>query len=62
MARRLGRREIVRIIRKKAREDKKKKEIDEVAWESNTGNIENLAFLRDLEEGRIKGLNGKKIC
>lgn len=56
-----NRRQIIRIIKKKARESGVRADMDEAPWESNIAKLEYLQFLRDLEEGRIRHLGGKKI-
>lgn len=61
MDRQRNRREIIRIIKRKALETKREKQAEETPWDSQISKVEYLQFLRDLEEGRITRLTGKKI-
>jgi hypothetical protein len=51
---------ILKIIRKKTMERRDLKEAGGPWWESGPA-LDYWKFLKDLEEGRIKRLNGRKI-
>ncbi len=55
------RRDIIRIIRQKAKKDKIERAMTDSRYDEGVAKLDYLRFMRDLEEGRIRRLSGKRI-